>query len=72
MDPARAARCGLRNVTREPSEEEEAVDLSFFSSPLSLKFMWTNEDLMRMVEGVGGGINNREDNPEFRAWLFQD
>ncbi|KAF9308997.1 hypothetical protein BG003_010349 [Podila horticola] len=72
MDPAQAALCGLRNVTSEPSEEEEAVDLSSFSSPLSLKFMWSNEDMMWMVEAVGSGINDRKVNPEFRAWLFQD
>ncbi|KAF9383853.1 hypothetical protein CPB97_006168 [Podila verticillata] len=72
MNPARAAYCGLRNVTRESSEEEETVDLSSFSSPLSLKFVWSNEDLMMMAEAVSSGINNHEVDPEFRASLFQD
>ncbi|KAG0028117.1 hypothetical protein BGZ81_004996 [Podila clonocystis] len=72
MDPALIARCGLRNVTREPLEEEDVVDLSSFSSPLSLNFVWSNEDMMRMTEAVGSGLNGREEDPEFRASLFQD
>ncbi|KAF9373005.1 hypothetical protein CPB97_000866 [Podila verticillata] len=71
MDPAQAALCGLRNVTSEPSVEN-AVDLSSFSSPLSLKFMWSNGDMMRMTEAVRGGINDHEEDPELRASLFQD
>lgn len=73
MDPAQAARCGLRNVTRDASSkpsgdqplEEEAEDTSS-SSPQD-KFVWSNEAMVRMVEAVTKG--HRAD-PELAALLF--
>ncbi|KAG0053289.1 hypothetical protein BGZ83_001389 [Gryganskiella cystojenkinii] len=76
MDPAQAARCGLRNVTTpdspptvvELSLEEQAIDPS---SPL-LTFVWSNEDILRMVKAISIRFNYFERNEELRASLFQD
>ncbi|KAF9542705.1 hypothetical protein EC957_001760 [Mortierella hygrophila] len=63
MDPAQAARCGFRNVTRDASSkpsqplEDEAVN----------KFVWSNEAMMRMVEAVTKG---HRANPELATMLF--
>ncbi|KAG9061658.1 hypothetical protein KI688_007239 [Linnemannia hyalina] len=73
MDPTQAARCGLRNVTRDASSkpsqplEDEAVGPS--SSSPQHNFVWSNEAMMRMVEAV---TNGHRANPELAAMLFQD
>ncbi|OAQ28028.1 hypothetical protein K457DRAFT_20681 [Linnemannia elongata AG-77] len=70
MDPDQAARCGFRNVTRDasfkPSEpsKEETVDPS--SSSPQVKFVWSNEAMMRMFEAVTKRhLNPQHQHPQF-------
>ncbi|KAG0053288.1 hypothetical protein BGZ83_001388 [Gryganskiella cystojenkinii] len=76
MDPAQAACGGLGNVTKndsppaavELSLEEQAIDPS---SPLRT-FVWSNEDMLRMVKAASSGSNNFGRNEELLVLLFQD
>ncbi|KAF9130146.1 hypothetical protein BGX30_013631 [Mortierella sp. GBA39] len=71
MDPAQAARCGLRNVTRDasskPSQPLEVEAVGPLSSSPQDKFVWSNEAMMRMAEAV---TNGHRAVPELAAMLF--